>query len=197
MTTEEYLVRMKKDEPYVSCVFDCPRDHQPKVRQMLWELDMLADSETDKRTKILEELFGTYTPAVSIGRGFKCDFGFNIHFHGFAIVNFNVTMLDTSPIHIGNGAFIAPGVVISCAGHSLIPEERAQGIVTSAPIFIEDGVWLGANVTVCPGVRIGAGSTIGAGSVVTRDIPAGVVAAGNPCRVLRKITDADRKLPVE
>ena len=100
-------------------------------------------------------------------------------------------MLDTSPIHIGHMTFIAPGCVISCASHAIHPSQRADGISISKPIFIEDNVWIGANCTICGGVRIGKDSVIGAGSVVIRDIPAGVVAAGVPCKVIREITDED------
>ena len=81
---------------------------------------------------------------------------------------------------------------IACSGHAILPEQRAQGIGTSKPITLEDDVWIGANATVCGGVTIGKGSIIGAGSVVVKDIPSGVIAAGNPCRVIRKITEQDR-----
>ena len=128
---------------------------------------------------------------------FNCDYGFNIHIHGFALINHNCTILDTSPVHIGNGCFIAPGVCISAASHPIIAEQRNNGILISKPIHIGDDVWIGANVTVCGGVTIGKGSVIGAGSVVVKDIPAGVVAVGNPCRVMRKITEADKVVPVE
>lgn len=98
-------------------------------------------------------------------------------------------------MHIGANAFIAPGVCIACAGHAIDPAQRAAGIGTSKPITIEDDVWIGANATVCGGVTIGKGSIIGAGSVVVKDIPAGVIAAGNPCRVLRPIGPDDRIAP--
>lgn len=104
-------------------------------------------------------------------------------------------ILDTSPVHIGAGAFIAPGVCLSCAGHSLDPDQRARGISTSKPITLEENVWIGANAVICGGVTIGKGSIIGAGSVVTHSIPAGVVAAGVPCRPLRTVTEADRISP--
>ena len=93
-------------------------------------------------------------------------------------------MLDTSPINIGAGAFIGPGVCLACSGHAIHPSQRSR-VLTSAPITLEENVWLGANVTVVGGV------TIGAGSVVTKDIPAGVIAAGVPCKIIRKITDDD------
>ncbi len=105
-------------------------------------------------------------------------------------------ILDTSPVHIGANAFIAPGVCMACSGHSVDAAQRADGIETSAPITLEDDVWIGANATICAGVTIGAGSIVGAGSVVTRDIPVGVIAAGNPCRVLRTITEKEKVDPM-
>jgi len=104
-------------------------------------------------------------------------------------------ILDTSPVYIGANAFIAPGVCIACSGHAIDPTQRSHGISTSRPITIEEDVWIGANATVCGGVTIGAGSIVGAGSVVTKDIPKGVIAAGNPCRVLREITEEDKLSP--
>ena len=112
-----------------------------------------------------------------------------------AVINYNCVILDTSPVNIGAGAFIAPGVCIACAGHSIDPEQRTQGVWTSAPITLEEDVWIGANATICGGVTIGKGSVIGAGSVVTHDIPAGVIAKGVPCRVVRTITDEDKISP--
>lgn len=187
-----YIDMMKKNEAYVSHFMEAPRDLKDNATKLLKELRNLSDDDREKRSEILNKLFGTYHPLVFPGDGFRCENGFNIHFHGLAIINYNVVMLDTSPINIGAGAFIAPGVCLACSGHSLVAEERLRGIGTSAPITLEDNVWLGANVTVCGGVTIGEGSVIGAGSVVIRDIPAGVVAAGNPCKVIRKITEEDR-----
>ena len=122
---------------------------------------------------------------------------FNIHIHGFALLNYNCVILDTSPVHIGAGTFIAPGVCLACSGHAIDPIQRSQGIGTSAPITIEENVWIGANATVCGGVTIGTGSVIGAGSVVNHDIPANVIAAGVPCKVIRPITEKDKIKPEE
>lgn len=188
----DYLEKMKKNEAYISHFMEMPRELQTEARKKLKEYEELGFDEGDKKREVLKSLFGTYHPHVFPGEGFRCEYGFNIHFHGFAVMNFNVVMLDTSPINLGNGVFIGPGTCLACSGHSLIPEERNRGIGTSAPITIEDNVWLGANVTVIGGVTIGEGSMIGAGSVVTSDIPSGVVAAGVPCKVIRKITEDDR-----
>lgn len=194
MDEREYLEMMKSNEPYISHFMQAPRDLKKNASKILKEIDLLGDGDDDKRVELYKKLFGTTQPMVVPGAGFRCENGFNIHFHGFAVINYNVVMLDTSPINIGSGAFIAPGVCLACSGHSLVAEERNRGIGTSAPITLEDNVWIGANVTVCGGVTIGEGSVIGAGSVVIKDIPAGVVAAGNPCRVIRKITEEDRLL---
>jgi len=165
---------------------------QLPAKQLCWEFNQCAPNEREKKSQILSELFGTFHEMTFIEPTFRCDYGFNIHFHGMAIINYNCVFLDTSPIHIGTGAMLGPGVCLSCAGHAIDPIERTEGVTTSAPITLDDGVWVGANSTVCAGVTIGKGSIIGAGSVVTKDIPAGVIAVGSPCRVVRPITQEDR-----
>ena len=157
----------------------------------------IFEVSADERAAILAELFGTSGPQVFIEPNLRCDYGFNVHFHGLAVVNYDCCFLDTSPIRVGAGAFIAPGCVLACAGHAVDPDQRAAGVQTSAPITLGENVWLGANVTVCGGVTIGDGSVVGAGSVVTRDVPSGVVAAGVPCRVIRPIDNRDRVEPFD
>lgn len=187
---DKALARMTSMEPYHCSPFENPPALKKKAADLLKKLDNLTDEEASKREGILSELFGTYHKLAFPGPGFKCDYGFNIHFHGLAIINYNVVMLDTSPINIGHGAFIAPGVCLACSGHAIHPSQRDH-VLISAPITIGENVWLGANVTVVGGVTIGDGSVIGAGSVVTKDIPAGVIAGGVPCKVIRPITDED------
>ena len=165
---------------------------QLPAKQLCWEFNQTRPDEMEVKREILSKLFGSYLEQVFVESDFRCDYGFNIHFHGLAIVNYNCVILDTSPVNIGAGVCIAPGVCISCAGHAIDPEQRVGGLMTSAPITIEDEVWIGANATVCAGVTIGKGSIIGAGSVVTKDIPAGVIAVGSPCKVVRAITEQDR-----
>lgn len=183
---------MMKNTGYCSMHTDMPGDLQQKAKELCWEYNQTRPSEQEKRNTILNELLGTCHPLTFIEPSFRCDYGFNIHTKGLAVINYNCVILDTSPVYIGANAFIAPGVCIACSGHAIMPEQRAQGIGTSKPITIEDDVWIGANSTVCGGVTIGKGSIIGAGSVVNKDIPSGVIAAGNPCRVIRKITEKDR-----
>lgn len=185
---------LKSSQGYVGQNRAIPGEWREKARQLCWEYNQSAPNQ-QTRSELLKQLLGTCHPLTFIEPAFRCDYGLNIHTHGLAVINYNCVILDTSPVHIGAGAFIAPGVCLACAGHALDPEQRAEGIGTSRPITLEEDVWIGANAVVCGGVTIGKGSVIGVGSVVTRDIPAGVVAAGVPCRVIRPVTEADRIPP--
>lgn len=187
---------LKSEQGYAGQNRAIPDELKQKAQKLCWEYNQ-TPPDPQVRAELLQRLLGTCHPLTFIEPSFRCDYGFNIHTHGLAVINYNCVILDTSPVHIGAGAFIAPGVCLACAGHALDPEQRAQGISTSKPITLEENVWIGANAVVCGGVIIGKGSVIGAGSVVTRDIPAGVVAAGVPCRVLRPLTEEDRIAPAQ
>lgn len=191
------LEMMKSPHGYAGNNLQIPRELKNTAKQLCWEYNQLPPNQEEKRQTILPQLFGTCHPLTFIEAPFHCDYGFNIHTHGLTVINYNCVILDTSPVHIGAGAFIAPGVCLACAGHSIDPRQRSAGISTSQPITLEDDVWIGANAVVCGGVTIGKGSVIGAGSVVTHDIPAGVVAAGSPCRVIRAVTPQDKIDPSE
>ena len=192
----DILSRIKEDKGFVGNAMHIPREAQAKARRLCWKFNNSDPDDPKAQRDILMRLFGTYYSSVYLMPSFRCDFGFNIHFKGFALVNYNCVFLDTSPIRIGRSVLIGPGVVLACAGHPIHPEQRcSSALETSEPITIEDGVWIGANSTVCGGVTIGEGSVIGAGSVVTSDIPKGVIAAGVPCKVLREINEADRIAP--
>lgn len=188
----DILEIMKRPEGFNYNALNIPNELQMKSKELCWKYNQTSPSEGEKRQEILKELFGTCHELTFIEPSFRCDYGFNIHTHGLTIINYNCVILDTSTVDIGANAFIAPGVCIACAGHSLDAEQRAGAITTSKPITIEDDVWIGANAVVCGGVTIGKGSVIGAGSVVNKSVPAGVVAAGNPCRVIRKVTEKDK-----
>lgn len=192
----DILSRIKEDKGFVGNAMHIPREAQAKARRLCWKFNNSDPDDPKAQRDILMRLFGTYYSSVYLMPSFRCDFGFNIHFKGFALVNYNCVFLDTSPIRIGRSVLIGPGVVLACAGHPIHSEQRcSSALETSEPITIEDGAWIGANSIVCGGVTIGEGSVIGAGSVVTSDIPKGVIAAGVPCKVLREITEADRIAP--
>lgn len=160
------------------------------------------DTETAKREEILSELMPNRGEGVYLQGPIYFDFGTNISMGDGSYANFNFTVLDEGRVNIGKSVFIGPNVVMATAIHPLCYEDRnaffntETGVVTNleytAPITIEDNCWIAASVTVCGGVTIGEGSVIGAGSVVTKDIPPHSLAVGNPCRVLRPITEADR-----
>ena len=182
---------LQRPEGYTGQNRSIPPELKANAQQLCWEYNRTAPDQGQQRQAILQKLLGTCHPLTFIEPTFHCDYGFNIHTHGLTVVNYNCVILDTSPVHIGAGAFIAPCVCLSCAGHAIDPQQRAAGIGTSKPIVLEDNVWIGANAVVCGGVTIGNGSIIGAGSVVTHDIPAGVVAVGVPCRPVRPVTAED------
>ena len=191
----ELLEILKGPKGYTGQNRSIPQEWKAAAQRLCWEYNQSAPDERDRRASILRQLLGTCHPLTFIEPSFHCDYGFNIHTHGLTVINYNCVILDTSPVHIGAHAFIAPGVCLSCAGHSIDPKQRGEGISTSAPITLEEDVWIGANAVICGGVTFGRGSVIGAGSVVTRYIPAGVVAAGRPCRPIRPVTEQDRIPP--
>lgn len=176
---------------FIGNAHNIPSDKQREAEALVWEYNQTRPTEIEKQRELLKKILGTYNDKVFIQHGIHFDFGFNTHFLGMAYINFNVTILDTSPVTIGDRCFIAPGVVISCAAHPVNSEQRGLGMEISKPITIGEGVWIGANATVCGGVLIGDHSVIGAGAVVLKDVPDDCVAAGVPAHVIRKITAKD------
>lgn len=171
------------------------RDYEVKqlmdeVADICYEYNHLKPSDP-KRQELLNNLFGSCGIYISIESDFRCVYGKNIYFNGAAFINYNCTFMDSNIITIGNLVLIGPGCSLICTNHAILKDERRSGLFNNKPITLEDNVWLGANVTVCPGVTIGEGSIIGAGSVVTKDIPSYVIAAGNPCKVIRPINESD------
>ena len=136
---------------------------------------------------VLRELLGALGAESYVRPPFFCDYGYNVHLGDQVFMNFNCVMLDVGAITLGNRVLVASAVQFLAADHPLDAAQRATGRETGQPITVEDDVWIGGGAILCPGVTIGRESVIGAGSVVTRDIPAGVVAVGNPCRVIREL----------
>lgn len=146
-----------------------------------------TELEEDKRLALLGELLGRIGSETFIQPPFACDYGSNLSIGDNVFVNFNAVILDCAPVTIGDGTQIGPGVQLLAADHPRDPQTRRDLLELARPISIGSNVWLGAAAIVLPGVSVGADSIIGAGSVVTRNIPSGVVAVGSPCRVVRTL----------
>jgi maltose O-acetyltransferase len=157
-----------------------------RARDLLKKLNDSREDEQEERAKILKELFGRQTDAY-IQPPFFCDYGSNITLGHKVFFNFNCVVLDVTPVRIGDYVLFGPTVQIYTATHPMKALERRQGLESGKPIVIGSDVWVGGGAIICPGVTIGARSLIGAGSVVTQDVPEDVFAAGNPCRVIRSL----------
>lgn len=158
---------------------------------LVFEYNHTPPGQAEKRRALLEAALGSVGERTVLNSPFHAAYGSNVHIGDDFYGNVNLTFVDDVQIRIGDGVMIAPGVTLTTTSHPVHPERRADFGRYSEPIVIEDKVFIGSNVVVLPGVRIGRGSVIGAGSVVSRDIPAMVLAMGVPCRVVRPITDAD------
>ena len=157
-------------------------------------LNATEESEVDKRKGLVQELFREAGDGAYIEPPFHCDYGYNVSVGKSFYCNYDCVFLDCGKITVGDYVMLGPKVQIYTANHPIAPEVRRLNHDQGIPVTVGNDVWIGGGSILCPGVTVGDGSVIGAGSVVTHDIPAGVVAAGNPCRVIRPITDRDRTL---
>lgn len=161
----------------------------------LYDYNMTRPTELEKRSEMLREMFAEVGEGCYIEPPLHSNWGGrNVHFGKNVYANYNITLVDDTHIYVGDNTMFGPNVVLATAGHPVLPELRAQVYQYNLPIHIGKNCWLGAGVIVLPGVTIGDNSVIGAGSVVTKDIPANVVAVGNPCKVLREINERDRDI---
>lgn len=190
MTEKE---RMIAGLPYLSNDPQLVEDRWAAKRAW-YRFNMMSPDEFAEGQEILRNLFGAVGKGMFIEPTFRCDYGYNIYIGDNFYSNYNLIILDIAPVRIGNNVMIAPNVGIYTAGHPVHPVARKSGYEYGAPITIGNDVWIGAHTVINPGVTIGDNSVIGAGSVVTKDIPANCIAAGNPCKVIRQITEADRNL---
>lgn len=158
-----------------------------RARRLTRLFNQSTEEEPELRRKLIAELFGVIGNKFEIEPSFQCDYGCNIYAGENLFVNFGAVFLDCAPIRIGRNVMMAPGVHLYTATHPTNAVERASGREFALPITIGDDVWLGGGVIVCPGATIGDACVIGAGSVVTKNIPPGMIAVGNPCRVLRPV----------
>lgn len=167
-------------------------EEQKKARRLTQELNTADRADFAEISRIVKELLGKSEGAF-INPPFYCDYGTHIEVGKNFFANYNCTILDVAKVVIGDNCQLAPNVAIYTAGHPVHPASRNTGYEYGVEVTIGDNVWVGGNTVICPGVHIGSNTVIGAGSVVTKDLPDWVIAAGNPCRVIRKITDEDRK----
>ena len=168
-----------------------------RCADLCFEFNQCRPSDIKRQKELLTEILGQVGENPVITAPFYCDYGFNISIGKNFYTNHNVTILDGAKVIFGDNVFIAPNCVFSTAGHAIDSEQRNQGLEIAQPITVGDSVWIGANVSLLPGVTIGSNTIIGSGSVVTKDIPEGVIAVGNPCKVVRKVTAADKeKYPI-
>jgi maltose O-acetyltransferase len=158
-----------------------------QARQILSAYNSSSVEDLEQRADLLAQLFGRKTKGVWIETPFTCDYGRNIYLGVGVFINANCVFLDCHEVHIGDGTLLGPGVQIYAAYHPTDPELRKTGRELAAPVRIGRNVWIGGGAIICPGVAIGDNATIGAGSVVVKDIPSNVVAAGNPCRIIREL----------
>ncbi len=169
-------------------------EEQIKCLDRLYDFNMTRPTEMEKREKMLKEMLAEVGENCYIEPPFHSNWGGkNVHLGKNVYFNFNATMVDDTHIYIGDYTMLGPNVVIATAGHPILPELREKALQFNLPVHIGKNCWLGAGVIVLPGVTIGDNTVIGAGSVVTKDIPANVVAVGNPCKVLREINEHDKE----
>lgn len=163
-----------------------------KCSDLCFEYNNIKPSDINKRNEVLKEIFYDLGKNPVITQPIHIDYGFNISIGNDFYSNYNLTILDSGKVTIGNNVFIAPNCVITCAGHAIDYEQRNKGLEIARPITIGNNVWIGANVTILPGVTIGNNTIVGAGSIVNKNIEDNVIACGVPCKTIRKITEEDK-----
>ena len=183
--------RMLNNLPYKAWL-DGLSEERNENAVRLYHYNNLPPEQWDQRDRLIREILGKAGKQIHLKAPFYCDYGYNIEIGDNFFSNYNFTVLDVAKVRIGDNVQIATNVSIYTAGHPIHPDSRNTGYEYGIDVTIGDSVWIGGNVCIMPGVTIGKNSVIGAGSVVTRDIPKNVVAAGNPCRVIHEITEEDR-----
>ncbi len=175
-----------------------PGDDEIQAEQIrcldrLYDFNQTRPTEMKKRMALMKELFAEIGEDCYIEPPFHANWGGkHVHFGKNIYCNFGLTMVDDTHIYVGDYTMFGPNVTIATAGHPILPELREKAYQYNAPVHIGKNCWLGAGVIVLPGITIGDNTVVGAGSVVTKDLPSNVIAVGNPCRVLREINDRDR-----
>jgi len=188
----------EKEKMLAGLLYDA--DHDPQIiaernraKDLCFEYNRIRPSDTESQRALMEGLLGSIKGSFLILPPFWCDYGFNIAIGDRFFANHNTVILDCAPVSFGDNVFIGPDCGFHTAGHPIDADRRNRGLEYALPITVGSDVWIGAGVRVLPGVKIGSNVVIGAGSVVTKDIPSNCVAFGNPCRVVRPITEADKR----
>lgn len=186
MDFEEIWNKMVNGEEY-DATHSGLRELLQKTRMKLWKFNNLRPDQTEEMNEILRNLLGSVGQRFIINQPFRCDYGCNIFLGEDCFINFNCTILDEAKVTIGDNAFLGPNVSIYTACHPLDPESRNEFIEWAEPVTVGNNVWMGGNVTILPGVSIGDNVVIGAGSVVTKNIPSNVVIGGNPAKIIKNL----------
>jgi len=183
--------RMLANLPYKAWM-DGLSEERMENKKRIFRFNNLDPESSSEKDKLLKEILGKTGEYVNIEAPFHCDYGYNIEVGENFFANYNLVVLDVGKVRIGDNAQIAPNVSIYTAGHPIHPDSRNSGYEYGIDITIGDNVWIGGNTCIMPGVTIGNNVVIGAGSVVTKDLPDNVIAVGAPCRIIREITEDDR-----
>ena len=190
MTEKE---KMQRQMLYDANCDDELLEERKRAKDVCYDFNRLHPSDTKNQIKLLKNFFGSTKEQFCIVAPFWCDYGYNIYIGKNFFTNHNTVILDGGKVTFGDNVFIAPNCGFYTAGHPIDSERRNKGLEYAYPITVGNNVWIGAGVQVMPGVTIGNNVVIGGGSVVVKDIPSNSVAVGNPCKVIRQITDEDKK----
>jgi acetyltransferase-like isoleucine patch superfamily enzyme len=183
--------RMLANLPYKACM-DGLSEERFENKKKIYKYNNLDPEDVAGKDKLIKEILGKTGKEINVEAPFHCDYGYNIEVGENFFANYNLVILDVAKVKIGDNAQIAPNVSIYTAGHPIHPDSRNSGYEYGIDITIGDNVWIGGNTCIMPGVTIGNNVVIGGGSVVTKDLPDNVIAVGNPCRIVREITEEDR-----
>ncbi len=184
----------EKDKMLLGMIYNANNDptliaERLKCKELCRDYNELRPAETEAREALLRKILGETREGLLIEQPFHCDYGYNIRVGRNFYANFNLVILDEAPVTFGDNVFVAPNCGFYTAGHPIDANERNKGLEYACPITVGDNVWIGAGVSVLPGVTIGDNCVIGAGSVVVRDIPPYSLAVGNPCKVIKTINN--------
>ena len=184
--------KMLSQKPYIASDPELSKE-RIHAQKTCFEINSLSPEFVEKRNQLLKNLLGSVKDNFYVEPPFHCDYGYNISIGEKFYSNYNLIILDCAKVSIGDNVMLAPNVSIFTAGHPIDAEMRNKEWEYAIPVKIGNNVWIGGNTVINPGISIGDNTVIGSGSVLTKDIPSNVIAAGNPCKVIRKITEEDRQ----